>query len=315
MESVSGTGKQEQTSACSQIARAIVACKRPSEHFRLHEIAIMSAASNYANNNDVKRLRNQMTALSMARYLAWRAAPFGRTLRATLLDGQQLLLRPLPADDLATAYEVFVLEMYCSPRSVLSGRVHRIVDVGANVGYTVGYWGRHYPTAHIEAFEPHPEHLRLLARTVQINNLKERVTIHPFAAGVEAGTGYLVDAGTCSTVINQERERAIPIQVVDFFQAIGTRGIDLLKLDCEGSEYSILMDSRFEKLKVGTLFVEWHATPEHSYAGREIAARLRELGRSLEFGIDGESRYGIRTGIIWAYDESISTEPDYLNSI
>jgi hypothetical protein len=125
---------------------------------------------------------------------------------------------------------------------------------------------------------------------------------------VEAGTGYLVNAGACSTVSRQEKEHAIPIQVVDFFQAIGTQKIDLLKLDCEGSEYSILMDSRFEKLKIGTLFVEWHATPEHSNADREIAARLRGLGRSLEFGIDGESPYGIRNGIIWAYDESSATE-------
>jgi hypothetical protein len=131
---------------------------------------------------------------------------------------------------------------------------------------------------------------------------------------VETCTGYLVNAGACSTVIRQEREHAIPIQIVDCFQAIGTQRIDLLKLDCEGSEYSILMDSRFQKLKIGTLFVEWHATPEHSHADREIAARLRELGRSLEFGVDGKSPYGIRNGIIWAYDESISTEADYRGS-
>lgn len=246
-----------------------------------------------------------MTALSMVRYLAWRAAPLGRTLRVTLKNGLQLRLRPLPADDLATAYEAFVLEMYRSPRPVLSGKIRRIVDVGANVGYTVEYLAHHYPTAHIEAFEPHPEHLRFLTRTVQINNLEERVSICPVAAAVENGTAYLVDAGTCSTVIRQERENVIPVQIVDFFQAVGTDRIDLLKLDCEGSEYSILMDSRFEKLEIGALVVEWHATAEHSHAEREITARLRELGRSLEFGINGESRFGIRSGMIWAYDESI----------
>jgi Methyltransferase FkbM domain len=97
------------------------------------------------------------------------------------------------------------------------------------------------------------------------------------------------------------------------FKLFGTQRIDLLKLDCEGSEYSILMDSRFEKLKIGTLFVEWHATPEHPHADHEIAARLRELGRSLEFGRD-DAPCGIRVGIIWAYDESISTEAEYRGS-
>jgi FkbM family methyltransferase len=249
-----------------------------------------------------------MTALSKARYLAWRAAPFGRTLKATLLNGQQLLLRPPPTDDLDIAYEVFVLEMYHPPRPILSEEVHRIVDVGANVGYTVGYWACHYPTAYIEAFEPHPEHLHLLRRTVSINNLGARVTICPFAADVETDTGYLVNAGASSSVVRQEGEQTIRIQKIDFFQAVGTQSIDLLKLDCEGSEYSILMDARFEKLKIGVLFVEWHATPEHPHADREIAARLRDLGRLLEFGRDAESPYGIRVGVVWSYDESISNE-------
>lgn len=254
------------------------------------------------------RFREQLTVPSKARYMAWRAAPLGRTLRVTLLNGLRLLLRPPPADDLDIAYQVFVSEMYRSPHPLLSTKVHRIVDVGANVGYTVGYWSQHYPTARIDAFEPHPEHLRLLTQTVKMNNLGTRVTIHPFAAEVEAGSGYLVDAGASSTIVTQHREHAICIQTVDFFEAIGTQTIDLLKLDCEGSEYCILMDRRFEKLKTATLFVEWHATPEHPYAEDEIATRLRNLGRSLEFGSYGDSPCGIRAGIIWAYDESTSNE-------
>ena len=247
-----------------------------------------------------------MTSLSKLRYLSWRAAPFGRSLKATLLNRQRLILRPPPADDLETAYEVFVAEVYRSPRMIPPRSVHRIVDVGANVGYTIVYWAEQFPVAHIEAFEPHPEHLSLLSQHLHINNLEERVTVRPVAAGVETESTYLVDAGSSSSVIRQNRHGVIPIQTIDFFEATGTEPIDLLKLDCEGSEYALLMDSRFTKLKVETLVVEWDATPEHPHADGEIAARLRDLGRSLYFGGGGKTPYGIRVGIIWAYKESVS---------
>jgi hypothetical protein len=132
---------------------------------------------------------------------------------------------------------------------------------------------------------------------VHINNLQERVTGHPVAAGVKTDSAYLVDAGSSSRVTRQNGHGAIPIQTVDFFEAVGTQPIDLLKLDCEGSEYALLMDSRFRKLKVETLVVEWDATPEHPHADDEIAARLQHLGRSLYFGC-GKTPYGIRVGII-----------------
>jgi hypothetical protein len=57
-----------------------------------------------------------------------------------------------------------------------------------------------------------------------------------------------------------------------------------------GSEYVLLMDSRFKKLKVETLVVEWDATPEHPHADGEIAARLRHLGRSLYCGGGARTR-------------------------
>src|SRR6185437_5675225 len=182
----------------------------------------------------MKRLRDQMTSLSRLRYLAWRAAPFGTSLKATLLNRQRLILRSAPADDLEIAYEVFVTEVYRSPRVIAPRSVHRIVDVGANVGYTVLYWAEHFPGAHIEAFEPHPEHLNLLAQNVHLNNLEQRVTVRPVAAGVHTESAYLVDAGSSSRVVSQNRPGVIPIQTIDFFEAIGTAPIDLLKLDCEG---------------------------------------------------------------------------------
>jgi len=57
-------------------------------------------------------------------------------------DGTSVILRPPPTDDLTIAYEVFVAETYKSRRSILPDDVRYIVDIGANVGYTIAYWAR-----------------------------------------------------------------------------------------------------------------------------------------------------------------------------
>jgi hypothetical protein len=44
--------------------------------------------------------------------------------------------------------------------------------------------------------------------------------------------------------------------MVDFFEPVTPGRIDLLKLDCEGGEWDILMDRRFPTLDVGAIVLE-----------------------------------------------------------
>src|SRR6516165_5292425 len=47
----------------------------------------------------------------------------------------------------------------------------RIVDLGANVGYSCLWWANLCPNAEIEAFEPHPIHAELLRWHIRKNGL------------------------------------------------------------------------------------------------------------------------------------------------
>ena len=74
--------------------------------------------------------------------------------------------------------------------------------------------------------------------------------------------------------------------------------IDLLKMDIEGSEYPLLADSRFERLDVKALVVEWHVTAEHPASeGRDwCLERLHQLGYQTQITCDE-----VDHGIIWAF--------------
>ena len=51
-----------------------------------------------------------------------------------------------------------------------------------------------------------------------------------------------------------------PVAVADVFRVIGTRRVDIFKMDIEGSEYAILQDGRFACLVLGVIALEWHNT-------------------------------------------------------
>src|SRR6187431_1419689 len=125
---------------------------------------------------NMQRLRDQFTLTSFARYAAWRATKSRRSLAVELKSGERFKLRPPPSTDLMTAYEVFVARLY-DPVLRAVGRPNRIVDLGANVGYTCVLWGHAYPGVPVLAFEPHPRHVLALKETLALGHLGDRIEV------------------------------------------------------------------------------------------------------------------------------------------
>lgn len=231
-------------------------------------------------NGNRLRLRDSMNFASSLRYLAWRALHLPRPVTVALEDGSMLVLRPQPAHDLSVAYEIFVGQMYRPPRPLSS--VERIVDVGANVGYSLVWFGHQYPDARIVAFEPHPGHVAAIRHHLELNGMLDRVELFAAAAATEGGRALLSDRGAWSSVGGVDDPEAIAVPIVDLFEAVGEEPIDLMKLDCEGGELPLIMDPRFAQLNVRALVLEWHASVEQPLVDRKIFARLESLGWHLE---------------------------------
>lgn len=199
------------------------------------------------------------------------------------------------------AREIFAAESYRPPCELAP--VRRIVDVGANIGCSIIYFAGLFPEARFEAFEPHPDNLDLLAHHLAINRLTARVHLHPFAAGTGEAYAYLTDCGGSSKVLASPQTDTIAVRIVDFFTSIEPGRIDLLKMDCEGGEWDILMDPRFETLDIGAIVMEWHADRRHPNADREIAARLASLGWGVHAVDEPRDIDDGHAGIIWATRE------------
>lgn len=244
------------------------------------------------------RLRELMTTWSRCRYLLWRATKSTIPVKVQLKSGEYLSLRQEPTTDLAIAYEIFVDKTYTCPHLLEPSSVHCIVDVGANVGFSLIFWLYQYPEAQILAYEPDPVHLEQIQRHLKFNQADKRVSLRPVAAGTEIGEMYLTNEGAKSKLCSHALENTIQVTIVDWFNELKNCKIDLLKIDIEGGEYPLLSDPRFEQIKARTIVLEWHENNELSNAADWCINKLRSLGYDV---LVQDSYQTTDAGLLWGF--------------
>jgi len=225
-----------------------------------------------------------LTASSACSYAAWRLRKSQDPIVLKTRLGARFELRPnsFGNNDYGVAYEIFVHDYYSDPHKAGDGQVRHIVDLGANVGYSLLYFLHTYPQSRIVAFEPHPRHAAQVVRNLAIDGNAHRVEFHAKAAGASARGMRLTDRGSGSTITDASQEGALDIEVVDVFPFLERERIDLLKIDIEGGEYEILADPRFERLDVGEIVMEWHTRGGGLADKGWCEERLRALGYEIE---------------------------------
>ena len=174
-----------------------------------------------------------------------------------LRDGARLLVRG-GTDDHHIIFEVFVEKTY--PLRVSPGSI--VVDVGAQIGcFTVS---AALQGARVLSFEPFAPNFEMLEDNVRLNGLSN-VSLFRAAVGARSGkrsmflpddpahTGrYSLHPGRGEQVIE------VPCMTLDeVVQQNRLQRIDVLKMDCQGSEYEILYEASPETLaKTGAILVE-----------------------------------------------------------
>jgi FkbM family methyltransferase len=212
-----------------------------------------------------------------------------------------------------------------------------IVDIGVNIGDTLLLLHRHFPRARIIGFEPVLVYFEIAQRRVaaipQIELHNRAVTAQhlffddlgerrrPCEMGLtiaktlpDAGPGWqggsligpvdheLLDATVSAPGYARSAQAVVPITLAEIFDENGLDGIDLLKLDCEGCESSVLGCADPDLLRrVRFITGEYHGLPRFYPVVRDrlfethkvCLAGNRELGSFL-----AERRNGASDGLL-----------------
>lgn len=160
-----------------------------------------------------------------------------------------------------------------------------IMDVGANVGSVSQIYRRLFPLAEIYAFEPSPDAFAKLAGLaesddhmspfqVALSDKRGELTLHVNASQAtnsllptepEIATywgGGVIGAPALAT----QGQIAIKAETLDLFcDEHGIEGIDILKIDAQGSELGVLRGAEglFQRGAVGLVFLEILTAPTY----------------------------------------------------
>lgn len=159
-----------------------------------------------------------------------------------------------------------------------------VVDVGGNIG-AFGVYCAALGAKAVHTYEPDSLNYAVLEHNVAVNGLQAVVYPHKLAVGAQAGTGELVQGQGASFVrgvkrLTPEARRQVqraesePIELVPLAAVFADNGVpycDILKIDCEGSEYQIIGGAPTKILrKARYITMEFHPADEETF-GRMVA--------------------------------------------
>lgn len=157
-----------------------------------------------------------------------------------------------------------------------------VVEVGAHHGaYAVVFGKIAQPRGGtVLALEPDPESFAVLEGNVRRNGLDGTVRCERIAAGTEPARMGLASAGSQSRLVRSGEPDACRVEVATLasrLAAHGMRRVDLLLIDVEGAELSVLRGFPWGKVPVGMVLCEMHP-----YAWKDFghdAGSMREFLR------------------------------------
>ncbi|MCS7062379.1 MAG: FkbM family methyltransferase [Anaerolineae bacterium] len=162
-----------------------------------------------------------------------------------------------------------------------------VVDIGAGIGDFATQTARDHPQTQVFAFEPFPPSYALLLENIALNCTEN---VRPFPLAVcGRGTGSMTLSATGAAVQHTTTPSAPAFNVAPtlevacisldtLFESNQLERCDYLKMDCEGGEYDILLNTSPDTLhRIRRMCLEYH-DGYSAYSHRDLEAHLISVG-------------------------------------
>lgn len=181
----------------------------------------------------------------------------------------------------------------------------KVIDIGANVGFFSLYMFSKFPRATVYSYEPMPFNYGQLKQYQehyqQFDWHTEQRAVADHRDGITLFSSTLDAFSTMASVFEEDRKgERIAVETLTLSDVLENYQLDLvnlIKLDCEGSEYAILYNCPKETLaKLQLISIETHPGDSENKNHSGMIAFLKKHGFTLK-----EQRNSDGTGYIWAW--------------
>jgi FkbM family methyltransferase len=189
------------------------------------------------------------------------------------VDGYQLVIADFKS--FIYQYEEIFYKKFYQFTSVSERPV--IYDCGSNIGMSLLFFARHYPTAKIIGYEASASVYGVLAKNIE-KNKATNVIAYQNAVWIKneelTFSEEGADSGSLHSISNTP---TIRVQAIDFLEVLNKEDkIDLLKMDIEGAETTILPHIVNVLHKIENMFIEYHSFNGEAQTLDQILSILQE---------------------------------------
>lgn len=167
-----------------------------------------------------------------------------------------------------------------------------VIDIGAAFGDFSIFAAYGNPQTIIYAFEPFPESYALLIKNLALNAIDNVIAFQEAVWCQDGELALDVVDGEPLKVVSKvadaamEKEDRVIIEALTlkcFLDRQGLEKVDLLKLDVEGSEYEILMETPSALSKIDRIIMEYHDDVDTEKNHKQLISFLEGNGYSVNW--------------------------------
>lgn len=147
-----------------------------------------------------------------------------------------------------------------------------ILDIGANIGCVSIYLAKKYPFLKVLSFEAHPTNYNNFIKNIKLNNVTNIIPHNLAVSSTDDNEVSITlnpgNTGSSSVFkISENDINTKKVKTISLDTIISNNNLDnikFLKIDCEGSEFDILENSKLSKtISIENISVEIHTFMEN----------------------------------------------------
>ncbi|MFC1843564.1 FkbM family methyltransferase [Thermodesulfobacteriota bacterium] len=218
----------------------------------------------------------------------------------TLQIGEYKISTPDSASLLSAYKEIFLKKTY---QFKTKKSKPYIIDVGANIGLSVLFFKKTFPSAEIIAIEADPHIFQYLQTNIHNNGFTDVELINKAAWHKETIIKFSSEGADAGRIAYDGDTNLVSVPAFDISSLLINRSVDMLKIDIEGAENNVLKACRAHLQNVDNIIVEYHSKVEEEQQLDSILALLRDTGFRFQIhSINSNPQPLVTTKIPYGFD-------------